>query len=104
MNLDRFTPFQLEIVTTLDKPLMVAAGAGSGKTFTLTQRIAAALLPGPDGSPAALESVDQVLAITFTRKAAAELKSRIKSLLLKEGLAQEALKVDDAWISTIHGM
>ncbi|MDD5806943.1 MAG: UvrD-helicase domain-containing protein [Eggerthellales bacterium] len=104
MNLDRCTPFQREIVTTLDKPLMVAAGAGSGKTFTLTQRIAAALLPGPDGSPAALESVDQVLAITFTRKAAAELKSRIKSLLLKEGLAQEALKVDDAWISTIHGM
>lgn len=83
----------------------VSAGAGSGKTFTLTQRIAWALLPGSgaDGAPF-LEDIDQVLAITFTDKAAGEIKSRVKATLAAEGMAAQALKVDDAWISTIHGM
>ena len=45
MNLETATPQQREVITTLDKPLMVAAGAGSGKTFTLTQRVVYALLP-----------------------------------------------------------
>ncbi len=102
MNLDRCTDAQRSVVTTLDAPLMVSAGAGSGKTFTLTQRVAFALAPG-EGAPY-LRSVDELLAITFTDKAAAELKSRIKGLLLEEGLADEALKVDGAWVSTIHGM
>lgn len=102
MNLDTCTTYQRHVIRTLDKPLMVAAGAGSGKTFTLTQRIVAALLPGESGEPF-LESVDEVLAITFTRKAAAELKERIKGQLFREGLDAEALKVDDAWITTIHG-
>lgn len=104
MNLDISTPQQRAIITTLDAPLMVEAGAGSGKTFTLTQRIAYALLPAsPDEAPF-LHGIDEVLAITFTKKAAAELKARIKSLLLQEGLTDAALGVDDAWISTIHGM
>lgn len=103
VNLDTCTPGQRQIITTLDKPLMVSAGAGSGKTFTLTQRIAYALSEGgSDASP--LQSIDQVMAITFTKKAAAELKSRIKRQLAGMGLVEEALKVDDAWISTIHGM
>ena len=104
MNLDRCTPGQREVVETLDAPVMVAAGAGSGKTFTLTQRIVGALLPDADGGKPYLESVDQVLAITFTKKAAAELRSRIKGLLLKEGLRDQAQAIDDAWVSTIHGM
>ena len=103
MNLDSCTPGQRQIITTLDKPLMVSAGAGSGKTFTLTQRIAYALEATPKKAAFA-QSVDQILAITFTKKAAAELKSRIKRRLLDMGLIGEALKVDDAWISTIHGM
>lgn len=103
MNLDSCTAGQRHIITTLDKPLMVSAGAGSGKTFTLTQRIAYAL-ERRDGSEPFAKSIDEVLAITFTKKAAAELKSRIKHRLLDMGLAEEALKVDDAWISTIHGM
>lgn len=103
VNLDTCTPGQRQIITTLDKPLMVSAGAGSGKTFTLTQRIAYALSEGgPNALP--LQSIDQVMAITFTKKAAAELKSRIKRQLTGMGLVEEALKVDDAWISTIHGM
>lgn len=102
MNLDQCTDAQRSVVTTLDAPLMVSAGAGSGKTFTLTQRVAFALAPG-NGEPY-LHSVDELLAITFTKKAAGELKGRIKSLLLAEGLYDEALKVDGAWVSTIHGM
>lgn len=103
MNLDTCTPGQRQIITTLNKPLMVSAGAGSGKTFTLTQRIAYALSENtPDAQP--IQSVSQVMAITFTKKAAAELKSRIKRQLAGMGLVEEALKVDDAWISTIHGM
>lgn len=98
MNLDTCTPGQKTIITTLDKPLMVSAGAGSGKTFTLTQRIAFAF------DSEYLDSIDQIMAITFTKKAAAELKTRIKKQLLTMGLHDEALRVDDAWISTIHGM
>lgn len=103
MNLDCCTSGQREIVTTLDAPLMVAAGAGSGKTFTLTQRIVNALSPAGGGKPC-LSSIDEVLAITFTKRAAAELRSRIKALLQSEGLTDQALAVDGAWISTIHGM
>lgn len=102
MNLDRCTPGQAQIITSLDSPLMVSAGAGSGKTFTLTQRVAYALDSSEGG--AAIDGIDRVLAITFTRKAADELKSRIKGKLLEMGLADQALMVDDAWISTIHGM
>lgn len=105
MDMSRFKPGQLKCVTTLDAPLVVSAGAGSGKTFTLTQRIAWALLPGSasDGGPF-LDGIEQVMAITFTEKAAGEIKSRVKATLRAEGMAEEALKVDDAWISTIHGM
>ena len=45
MDLSTLMPQQLEIVTTLDRPLFVSAGAGSGKTFTLTRRILWALSP-----------------------------------------------------------
>ncbi|MCI9262099.1 UvrD-helicase domain-containing protein [uncultured Adlercreutzia sp.] len=103
MNLDQCTDAQRRVITTLNAPLMVAAGAGSGKTFTLTQRVAFALSP-QGAEPPYLASVDELLAITFTKKAAAELKSRIKGLLLAEGLVEEALKTDEAWVTTIHGM
>lgn len=80
MDFSRFKPGQLACITTLDKPLVVSAGAGSGKTFTLTQRIAWALMEGsaPDGG-AFLDGIEQVMAITFTEKAAGEIKSRVKS-------------------------
>lgn len=89
---------QEKCVNTLDKPLAVSAGAGSGKTFTLTRRIAHALESGY------LTDIDQVLAITFTSKAAGEIKSRVKGALRAGGMTEQALKTDEAWISTIHGM
>lgn len=101
----RYTPGQEKTIKTLDKPLFVAAGAGSGKTFTLTQRIVWALKEdsGTDGKPY-LSSLDQALIITFTNAAATEIKERVREALEKEGLHSAALQVDDAWISTIHGM
>ena len=101
----RYTPGQEKTIKTLDKPLFVAAGAGSGKTFTLTQRIVWALKEGSgaDGKPY-LSSLDQSLIITFTNAAATEIKERVREALEKEGLHSAALQVDDAWISTIHGM
>ena len=92
------TKGQEKCINTLFEPLAVSAGAGSGKTFTLTRRIVNAL------SSHAIDDIDQVMAITFTTKAAQEIKSRVKAALSAEGLTEQALKVDNAWISTIHGM
>ena len=101
MNLDTLTPQQRACVEHVDGPLLVSAGAGSGKTFMLTQRIAYALLnPQISG----VSDVDELLAITFTEAAAAEIKARVRNKLREEGLGEQALKVDACWISTIHGM
>ena len=101
MDLSTLMPQQRQIVKTLDRPLFVSAGAGSGKTFTLTRRIVYAL--SPESGPF-VEHLDQVLAITFTKDAAAEIRDRVRRALIDEGMDEEALTVDDAWISTIHGM
>lgn len=98
MGASRCTEGQLTVIGTLDRPLMVSAGAGSGKTFTLTQRVARALESG------AISSIEQVCAITFTNAAAAELRSRIKGLLMAQGMEEQARLTDGAWISTIHAM
>lgn len=105
MDFSTLTPGQKQTVTTLNSPLFVAAGAGSGKTFTLTNRVVWALTPGSgeDGKPY-LDSLDQALVITFTRAAAEEIKERIRSALQKAGMESAALEVDNAWVSTIHGM
>lgn len=96
----RFTEEQRACVEQLAGPVDISAGAGSGKTFTLTQRIAAELADPASG----VDDIDQICAITFTRKAAAELKGRVRSTLRAQGRLDQAMKVDGAWISTIHGM
>lgn len=101
MDFSTLMPQQLQVVKTLDRLLFVSAGAGSGKTFTLTRRIVYAL--SPESGPF-VEHLDQVLAITFTKDAAAEIRDRVRRALIEEGMDEEALTVDDAWISTIHGM
>lgn len=97
-------PSQKTIVETLDKSLFVEAGAGSGKTFTLVQRLARALEPDPATGVAPLSSIENALVITFTTKAAEEIRERARAELMARGLHDEALAVDRAWISTIHGM
>lgn len=78
---------QYEAATTINGPLLVLAGAGSGKTRVLTYRIAHMI-----------EDLDiphyNILAITFTNKAAGEMKERIKSLI--------DVNIDNMWVSTFH--
>ncbi len=93
---------QGKAVAALRGLVLIQAGAGSGKTRTLAERFSAALEPHVDEGwePA---SVDELLTITFTEKAAAELAERIRATLRALGKQEQALEVDGAWISTIHG-
>lgn len=88
-TIDSLNKPQKEAVLATEGPLMVIAGAGSGKTRVLTQRIAHLILDL--GVPK-----NQILAITFTNKAALEMKSRLFSLLGES--------TRDMWISTFHSM
>ena len=105
VGLAGLSPEQLRIATTLKGALFVEAGAGSGKTFTLTRRVAQALCPGSgEGGAPCLDDLSQVLVITFTNAAAREIRERVRSTLRDAGMREAALQVDSAWISTIHGM
>jgi ATP-dependent exoDNAse (exonuclease V) beta subunit len=76
--------------------VFVSAGAGTGKTSVLVERFVRAVCEqGLD--------VESVLVITYTRKAAGELRARIRAALHGRGRADLARKLDGAWISTIHG-
>lgn len=95
------TSNQKTAVECAGRPLFIQAGAGTGKTFTLTKRLAYGL---SEESGPALPGVESVLTITFTNKAAAELLGRVRAELRAQGLAEAALGIDAAWISTIHSM
>ena len=70
-------PAQMAAVQHLDSPCLVLAGAGSGKTRVITHKIARLLQPGPGADLAP----SQIGAITFTNKAAAEMRDRVKALI-----------------------
>jgi ATP-dependent exoDNAse (exonuclease V) beta subunit len=89
------TPEQREAVERREGSLFVTAGAGSGKTRVLVERFVAALVE--DGI-----AVDRLLAITFTEKAAAEMRSRVRARLLELGERERAREAEAAAISTIH--
>ena len=76
--------------------VFVSAGAGTGKTAVLVERFVRAVCDeGLD--------VESVLVITYTRKAAAELRARIRAALLERGRPDSRAAADGARISTIHG-
>jgi superfamily I DNA/RNA helicase len=90
MDLSSLTPSQEQAVKHRGSPLMVLAGPGTGKSRTLTFRIAHLIESGIAGP-------DQILAITFTNKAAEEMRSRIEQLC--RSIESSSLP----WISTFHG-
>ena len=76
--------------------VFVSAGAGTGKTTVLVERFVRAVCDeGLD--------VESVLVITYTRKAAGELRGRVRAALRERGRHDLARRLDGAWISTIHG-
>ena len=87
--LARLNPEQREAVETVDGPLLVLAGAGTGKTRVLTTRFAHILLTGR-------AYPSQVLAVTFTNKAAREMRERVAAII---GGPAEGL-----WLGTFHAL
>src|SRR5581483_10417848 len=75
--------------------VFVSAGAGTGKTTVLVERFARAVDAGLD--------VGSILVITYTDRAAAELRGRIRARLAQLGRPELVRELDGAWISTIHG-
>ena len=90
------TDEQADVVLHRDGPLMVAANAGSGKTTVLVERFVRHVVDD-DIDPRA------ILAITFTRRAAGQLRERIRARLLQIGCPAQAQAMEAAWISTIDG-
>lgn len=87
MNLDHLNPEQRKAATHVDGPLLILAGAGSGKTATMTHRIAYLIEQGV--------SPYQILAVTFTNKAADEMRERVEKLVGR---------CPGMWIMTFHAM
>ncbi|MDP6923610.1 MAG: UvrD-helicase domain-containing protein [Candidatus Scalindua sp.] len=89
------TNSQIKGVTITDRDLCVVAGPGSGKTRVLVERFANLVTTGK-------ASIDEILTLTFTEKAANEMKIRAAALFEQKGMEQERQEIEFAYLSTIH--
>src|SRR5215469_14521354 len=89
--LNELNPEQRRAVEALDGPVLILAGAGTGKTRAVTYRIANLIAKGV---PA-----ESILAVTFTNKAAEEMRTRVSDLLLRAGVPPA-----QPWVSTFHSL
>src|SRR3981081_1716077 len=87
--LDTLNPEQREAVLHTDGPLLILAGAGSGKTRVIASRIAYLIGDGH-------AQTNEVLAVTFTNKAAEEMRTRVETLLGSD--------ITGMWVSTFHAL
>ena len=98
--LARLNPQQRQAATHDDRPLLIVAGAGTGKTATLVQRVAWLIARGVEPS--------RILLLTFTRRAAAEMLRRVDSLLRHLAAKSESpsvsLRGTQVWGGTFHAV
>ena len=87
-----WTPDQQKAIDLEGSNIIVSAGAGSGKTAVLSERVIRKLKSGVD--------VDRLLILTFTKEAAKEMKERIRKKIKKEGLTKQLDLLDSAYITT----
>ena len=97
-DLTTLTDGQGEAVTRQDCPIFIMAGAGTGKTYTLSKRVAYQMSQAQKPL-----SPEKLIAITFTEAAAAELLDKARIQAIRSGAANSD-KIEAAWISTIHSM
>lgn len=101
--MEKPTPSQLDAIRSIGDHVLVAAGAGSGKTTTVVGRILYLLGVPVEGEQVAEPvGLQEIAAITYTNAAAADLKHKLRKELRAAGLRDAAYEIDAARIGTIH--